>query len=60
MRSALWYVFRPKDSVKTLAEMTDEEKKKKKNSHISAKELFIKWYKKNYLNSKRLIKDLNK
>ena len=60
MRSALWYVFRPKDSVKTLAEMTDEERTNRKNSHISAKELFIKWYKKNYLNSKRLIKDLNK
>lgn len=50
MRSALWYVFRPKNCVKTLAEMTDEENIKRKDGHISAKEQFIEWYKNNYIN----------
>lgn len=59
MRSALWYVFQPKDSVKTLAEMTDEERINRKDGHISAKEQFIGWYKKNYLGTKRLVKDMN-
>ena len=56
MRSALWYVFMPKYSVKTLAEMTDEERINRRDGHISAKEQFIKWYKENYLGTKRLIK----
>ena len=59
MRSALWYVFQPKDSVKTLAEMTDEERINRKDGRISAKEQFIEWYKKNYLGTKRLVKDMN-
>ena len=59
MRSKLWYVFQPKDSLKTLAEMTDEERINRKNGHISAKEQFIDWYKKNYLNEKRLLKKHN-
>ncbi len=59
MRSALWYVFQPKDSIKTLAEMTDEERINRKDGHISAKEQFIEWYKKNYLDTKRLVKDMN-
>lgn len=59
MRSALWYVFQPKDSVKTLAEMTDEERTSRKDGHISAKEQFIEWYKNNYLGAKRLVKDIN-
>lgn len=58
MRSDLWYVFQPRDSVKTLAEMTDEERTNRKDDHISAKEQFIEWYKKNYLSSKRLVKEL--
>ena len=59
MRSALWYVFQPKDSVKTLLEMTDEERINRRDGHISAKEQFIEWYKKNYLGTKRLVKDMN-
>ncbi len=59
MRSDLWYVFQPKNSVKTLAEMTDEERINRKDGHISAKEQFIEWYKKNYLDKKQLIKDMN-
>lgn len=58
MRSALWYVFQPKDSIKTLAEMTDEERINRKDGHISAKEQFIEWYKNNYLVKKRLVKDV--
>lgn len=54
MRSALWYVFQPKGSVKTLAEMTNEERER---GHISAKNQFIEWYKKRYLNTRRLVKD---
>jgi len=59
MRSALWFIFQPKDSVKTLAEMTDEERISRKDGHISAKEQFIEWYKNNYLGTKRLAKDMN-
>ena len=59
MRSALWYVFQPKDSIKTLAEMTDVERINRKDGHISAKEQFIEWYKKNYLDTKRLVKEMN-
>jgi len=58
MRSALWYVFQPKDSFKTLAEMTDDERINRKDGHISAKEQFIEWYKK-YLDTKRLVKEMN-
>lgn len=56
-RSALWYVFQPEDSIKTLAEMTEEERINRKDGHISAKEQFIEWYKKNYLNEKQLVKN---
>ena len=59
MRSALWYVFQPKESVKTLAEMTDEERIKRKDGHISAKEQFIEWYQKNYKSVKKLVKEKN-
>lgn len=58
MRSALWYIFKPKDSVKTLAEMTDEERVNRRDGHISAKEQFIEWYKENYLGAKRLVKKI--
>lgn len=57
VRSSLWYVFKPKDSNKTLAEMTDIERLARKDGHISAKGQFIEWYKKNYLDSKQLLKD---
>ena len=56
-RSSLWYVFKPNDSNKTLAEMTDEERLARKGGHISAKGQFIEWYKKNYLDSKQLLKE---
>ena len=56
-RSSLWYVFKPKDSNKALAEMTDEERLARKDGHISAKGQFIEWYKKNYLDSKQLLKE---
>ena len=59
MRSALWYVFQPKESVKTLAEMTDEERIKRKDGHISAKEQFIEWYQNNYKSVKNLVKEKN-
>ena len=59
MRSDLWYVFEPIGSNKTLAEMTDEERIKRKDGHVSAKEQFIEWYKKYYLDTKRLVKDKN-
>lgn len=57
MRSALWYVFKPNGSDKTLAEMTDEERALRKGDHVSAKEQFITWYKQNYLNTPRLEKE---
>lgn len=56
MRSDLWYVFQPIGSDKTLAEMTDEERIKRRDGHISAKEQFIEWYKRNYLNTRKLVK----
>lgn len=56
MRSALWYVFQPNDSKKTLAEMTEEERRKRKDGHLSAKEQFIEWYQKKYQNENRRIK----
>lgn len=59
MRSPLWYVFRPKDSIKTLAEMTDEERISRHDGHISAKEQFIAWYKNIYLSTKKLVKDMS-
>ncbi len=61
MRSALWYVFQPKGSMKTLAEMTDEERINRHDGHTSAKEQFIEWYKKKYLDVgvKQLVKDRN-
>lgn len=60
MRSALWYVFMPNGFSKTLAEMTDEERRNRKGSHISAKEQFINWYKNEYKNIKKLVKEKDK
>lgn len=56
MRSALWYVFQPNDSIKTLAEMTEEERINRKDGHISAKGQFIEWYKQKYLGAKSFVK----
>lgn len=47
-KSNLWYVFIPNSSNKTLAEMTDEERKNRNDGHTSATELFANWYKNNY------------
>lgn len=56
IRSSLWYVFQPKNSLKTLAEMTNEERIRRKDGHISAKEQFIEWYKVDYLDRRKLVK----
>jgi len=48
-KSNLWYVFIPDNCDKTLAEMTDEERKMRNDGHTSATELFAKWYKNMYL-----------
>lgn len=44
-KSNLWYVFIPKNSNKTLAEMTDEERENRVDGHTSSTKKFIKWYK---------------
>lgn len=48
-KSNLWYVFIPSNSNKTLAEMTDYERKHRNDNSTSATVEFIKWYKVNYL-----------
>lgn len=47
-KSNLWYVFIPKNSNKTLAEMTDEEINNQPEEKIGATNEFIKWYKQRY------------
>lgn len=51
-KSNLWYVFIPNNCTKTLAEMTDNERKNRNDGHTSATELFAEWYKNVYLNQK--------
>lgn len=58
-KSNLWYVFIPKNCDKTLAEMSDEERKNRNDNHTSATATFAEWYKKNYLGTKLLIKNIN-
>lgn len=55
-KSNLWYVFIPENYEKTLAEMTDEERKERSLNHISATKKFVDWYKNEYLSIKRLTK----
>ena len=55
-KSNLWYIFIPKNCGKTLAEMSDEERKYRKDEHTSAEKKFIEWYKNEYKNNKKLIK----
>lgn len=43
-KSALWYVFIPKNHDKTLAEMTDFERANRNDGATSAYEEFINWY----------------
>lgn len=56
-KSNLWYVFIPDNCDKTLAEMSDEERKNRNDGHTSATELFVEWYKNVYL--KQNIKGLS-
>jgi non-canonical purine NTP pyrophosphatase (RdgB/HAM1 family) len=56
-KSNLWYVFVPKNHQKTLAEMTDEERKNRNDEHTSATQIFADWYKNEYsINPKTLIR----
>lgn len=54
--SNLWLVFIPDNCTKTLAEMTDEERNNRPDNRTSATEEFIKWYKLNYNDIKKLTK----
>ncbi len=54
-RSDLCYVFIPNNCIKTLAEMSDEERINRPDGRTSATSAFIDWYKLNYKNTKRLI-----
>lgn len=53
-QSNLWKVFIPNNCNKTLAEMTKEERENRCDGRTSAKEEFIKWYKKEYKSIKKL------
>lgn len=54
-KSNLWYVFIPNNYEKTLAEMSDEERKIRNDNRTSATKLFADWYKNEYNNSKKCI-----
>ncbi len=56
-KSNLWYVFVPSNCTKTLAEMSDEERNNRPDDRTSATDEFIDWYKLNYKNTKRLIRE---
>lgn len=56
-KSNLWYVFIPNNCTKTLAEMTDEERNNRPDDKTSATDDFIKWYKNDYKNIKKLIRN---
>lgn len=47
--SELWYVFIPKNCTKTMAQMTDEERKTRKDEHTTAIQEFAIWYSQNVL-----------
>lgn len=59
-KSNLWYIFIPDNCNKTLAEMSDEERKNRNDGHTSASEIFAEWYKSKYLNPKTKKLSLNK
>ena len=42
--SELWYVFIPKNCSKTMAQMTDEERKNRNDGHTTAIQEFAKWF----------------
>lgn len=51
-KSNLWYIYIPNDSNKTLAEMTDNERKERSNNKNSVTLQFLEWYKNSYLKRK--------
>lgn len=56
-KSNLWFVFIPDNCNKTLAEMSDEERKNRNDGHTSATKIFADWYKNEYLkNNMKMIK----
>ena len=55
-KSNIWRVFIPKNSMKTLVEMSEEERKNRRDGHTSAPKQFAKWYKEEYLNQQSLTK----
>lgn len=55
-KSNLWYVFIPKNHIKTLAEMTDYERNHRNDGRTSATDEFINWYKSTYSKNKMFIK----
>ncbi len=54
-QSNLWYVFIPKNSNKTLAEMNDYERNNRNDEHTSANYEFANWYKNVYMKNKSII-----
>lgn len=57
-KSNLWKVFIPNNCSKTLAEMTDIERKNRNDGSTSATEEFIKWYKNEYVEKRQKCKKL--
>lgn len=54
-KSNLWYVFIPENCSKTLAEMSDDERKNRPNNGTSATDSFIQWLKTDYIDRKNII-----
>lgn len=52
-KSDLWYVFVPNNCIKTLAEMTDEERNNRVDGRTSATDEFIKWFQNDYKKDKK-------
>lgn len=55
-KSNLWYVFIPTNHTKTLAQMTDDERKNRDDNRVSATMEFIDWYVNVYSKEKILLK----
>lgn len=59
-KSALWYVFIPKNCGKTLAEMSDEELHNRNDNHTSSTESFINFYTNEYVKvSEKILQKVN-
>jgi len=54
-KSNLWEVFIPRNSNKTLAEMSDYERNNRDDGHTSATELFLEWYLEKYKRQKKKV-----